>query len=182
MFESTKKQPCEEQQSGFLELTGELRNMIYCYAVLEDEPISTEIRSATAYSMQDRSKGKNYRVMVHPQPPLAMVSHAIRKEVLSIYYSENVFLLRQQPERAVTFQTWARALQPHLQHLRCVKLRKSLILDVMGRLLVKIEATLGLDGNIALAIVGEPQDICRCWFDEVVCRMRKGRKGDCAWR
>ncbi|RMY50577.1 hypothetical protein D0865_06820 [Hortaea werneckii] len=93
--------------SPLLSLPGELRNRIWRFLVVREEPF---LAFAAAGSLQ-------HRVVV---PRLAHTGRSIRHEVLSIYYSENSFIYewtgRFNPvKHRMKIQQWLRTVMPYVR-------------------------------------------------------------------
>ncbi|KAK5123191.1 hypothetical protein LTR85_003390 [Meristemomyces frigidus] len=91
-----------DQDSQLLKLPGEIRNRIYRYAILQDQPIQLPV----AWNERNGYKIVNYR-----PAPLTIACHKLHREVTPIYLAENNFCL-------TNFFTTTRFHSKHVLHLR----------------------------------------------------------------
>ncbi|KAK4950701.1 hypothetical protein LTR10_010694 [Elasticomyces elasticus] len=81
------------ESASLLGLPVELREMIWTYALVEDEPLISFIgeRVERSQDPEDRAKLVRQTILFPETPALACVSKEIRWETMPIWYGENVF-------------------------------------------------------------------------------------------
>ena len=89
-------------------LPAEVRNLIYSFAVVEDEPLV--VYRATRYR-PCTTTGSGGRIVheytyLHERPALAAVNRGMRRDVLSIFYSANTFLFNYNKDQSMLVEPW----------------------------------------------------------------------------
>ena len=147
---------------------------MYHYAVADDGPITPKVLCATVYfPREDLRQDTHYR-MKWVQPALARTCRRLRKEVLSYYYSQNVFVFDKDPKREangdlyqppITVQI-SRATRLPLELIKGLEYRdKSVVFCRSGDMLffpAPIEVRLDADDDLKLTYGGAVKHACHC--------------------
>lgn len=89
--------------SRLLQLPGELRELIYKAALIQDDPIRLCERSANA---GEAARGVQLSYHQATEPALLLTCHQIRREALHIFYRDNVFFSDTQD----ALEVWLKAI------------------------------------------------------------------------
>ncbi|KAF2495815.1 hypothetical protein BU16DRAFT_617353 [Lophium mytilinum] len=121
------KDAAQVSRTGFLSLSGELRNVIYQQTLVYDEKI--------VVGWGDTKKKRQYQdptaVLPTGVPALLQVCRQIREEGLSVFYSENTFVLhyefrawelRHSPRNFKRFMDWCAVLGHNIRWLKKIRL------------------------------------------------------------
>ena len=93
-----KRRSPQRALSRLESLPGELRNRIYYYAVVQEQPIiDTTLIESRSYNIPGTIVDKLTLTWRHTEPALAKACKLFRHEVLSIFYTENTFVLTPNP-------------------------------------------------------------------------------------
>ncbi|KAK4613825.1 hypothetical protein CLAFUW4_09233 [Fulvia fulva] len=174
------------QHQNFLELPGELRNLIF-----EDVlTCPTHIQLLTPTWQQSYGFCASLPALrIAPEPALAQVCKALRGEVLSTYYSINAFDIGRIPFRKPSFQNvhtydqyiaalrrWRSKLmmEPAATHLR--ELKVELVLSVRHEMRVScfydqafdFVARKSVDGRVSCSLTNFGKDHCLCGLESTL--------------
>ena len=156
-------------------LPAEVRNLIYSFAIVEDEPLV--VYRATRYRRRT-STGSGSRIVheyhyLPERPALAAINRGMRKEVLSIFYGANTFLFNYREDQVKLVLPWSlytqridAGLTRNLDRITNIILEFDLIVElsrtsfVMGT--AEIHFELGKFKHLKITYGGTMRELCAC--------------------
>lgn len=154
------------QSLNLLELPGELRDLIYEIIALRDGIQTAQLR--TVFQLDGRKLLKLVRR--YPlEPSLSCVNKQLRREVLSIFYGTNRFLIRSSSKPFLDIASHSRLLRnsQFTRHLRHLEIKQDVLLPMHYQGSQPSTYVLKRDclGRCSITHVLADEDLCSCLAD-----------------